>query len=118
MKGLMMGGSGSGRHADIYDFTVEDCLILDINWLRKNDTLFKKNRNSRSSIKWSFYGSVYGVICYEINLGGAFDFIRLHYTFRETESIDYKIYLYKTHPNYPNHSLCRFNLNTRTGIAY
>ncbi len=95
-----MGGSGSGRHADVYDFTVEDSLTLNINWLRRNDSLFAKGISSKWGVRWSRNGVVHSSVGYETNLGGASDYIRLMYTFRKTESIDYQVCLTKTYPNF------------------
>lgn len=96
-----MGGSGSGRHADVYYYTVEDCVTLDINWLRrKNGHLFEPNRWASGNINWSRNGVAYASIGYKASLETGNEHIILHYTFRKSEQIEYRVQLEMTHPNY------------------
>ena len=96
-----MGGSGSGRHADVYDYTVEDCLKLDINWLRRtNSQYFKPNHRASGTIRWFRNDAEYASIGYKANLETGTEHIILDYTFRKTEPIEYRIRLEMTHPNY------------------
>jgi hypothetical protein len=100
-KGDRMGGSGSGRHADVYNYTVEDCLTVDINWMRrKNSHSFIPNHSASGSITWSRNGIETASIGYKAYLETDNEHIIFHYTYQDSEKIEYRVWFEKTYPNY------------------
>jgi len=93
-----MGGSGSGRPWD-YIYTVEDCTTIDINWLKREQP-FKLNHYATGTIRWTRNGVETGSIGYEVRLGQESEYIRIHYTYKKTEDIDYRIPLCRTYPHF------------------
>jgi len=95
-----MGGCGSGRQAYVYDYTVENCLAIDISVLIKRKWMIPGRRTS-GTIGWTTRkGKEAGSIGFETRMDLYPAYIRLHYTWNKTERLDYKVFLTKTHPNY------------------
>ena len=94
-----MGGYGSGRYADTYDFTIEDCLRIDVNWLKRGGYL-KTGCHISSTLHWSQNGRPIGSIGFESRLDLNPPYVRLHYTWDKTEQISYQVHLTRTRPNY------------------
>ena len=93
-----MGGSGSGRREEKYDYTVEDCRSIDSSrWLREG--ILKANMRSVGS--WAWYTDKTlteqrASIGYEIDTESDYGHVRLFYTWRETEKLDYQVRLITT----------------------
>ncbi len=94
-----MGGYGSGRLAETYNYVVEDCLILNIGWLRRHGYL-KKSFDDYKLLFWSQNRERISSIGFNLNIDQNSPYIRLKYTYGKTESIEYRISLIKTYPNY------------------
>ena len=94
-----MGGSGSGRYADTYNYTVEDCLDIDISLMIRRRWL-KHDCNSTGTLRWTRNEEETGSIGYRSRLGFNPAYISLFYTWKKTEEHDYKVFLTKTYPNY------------------
>jgi len=94
-----MGGSGSGRLWD-YIYTVEDCTTIDINWLKRQNNFFKLNHYYTGTIRWTRNGVETGSIGYEIRFEIESEYIRLYYTYKKKEDIDYRIPLCRTYPHF------------------
>ncbi len=63
-----MGGSGSGRYADTYNYTVEDCLDLDISMMIRRKWL-ELGCNSTGALRWTRNEEKTGSIGYKARLG-------------------------------------------------
>ncbi len=85
-----MGGYGSGRQPWAFNFTVEDSLALDVNYLVRN------KRRTSGLLTWSRCGTPTASIWYQLNL--ADEYVRLYYTWRKTEQIDYEVQLVRKLP--------------------
>jgi len=95
-----MGGYGSGRPLwPLRKDTVEDCIAIDISWLKRNHYLHP-GRHTAGSLRWSQGRESAGSIGFEARLDLTPPFIRLHYTINRTEKIDYRVDLATTQPNY------------------
>lgn len=98
-----MGGYGSGRwgwHSK--KDTVEECRSLDANrWMREG--ILRENLHTWGGWNWLNYaGEKTSSIGYEVDTtNSAFPWVRLFYTFtNRNESLDYKIELATTRPNF------------------
>jgi len=94
-----MEGYGSGRRPESYVYTVEDCLFLDIITMIEGKWI-KFGCNSFGMLKWTIDQKEIASVCYEACMASDPVHIRLHYTWRKTEKLDYKVFLTKTFPNY------------------
>ncbi len=94
-----MGGSGSGRYADTYDNTVEECLDMDISMMIRRKWVTPGFR-SYGTLKWTRIGREIGSISHETHMDLDPAYIRLHYTWHKTDNLDYEVFLTKTYPNF------------------
>jgi hypothetical protein len=92
-----MGGYGSGRYAEKYGYTVEDCLIININKMFRQKWI-EPGKWSRGTLKWTRGGRETGSIGYQAMMDVEPPFIRIHYTWRKTENRDYRVNLSTTNP--------------------
>src|SRR5262249_36740722 len=98
-----MGGFGSGRwQAHTKATTVEDCRSLDANrWTREG--ILKAGVHRFGGWFW-YYGEEKeprSSIGYEVNTLDAVPWVRLHYTFTESqEKVDYRVGLLTTNPRF------------------
>ena len=90
-----MGGSGSGKREEKYDYTVEDCRILDATrWMREG--ILRPNIRRLGTWAWYTDKSLTeqrAAIGYEVDTEANHGYVRLHYTWRETEKLDYQVRL-------------------------
>jgi len=86
-----------GRYSTVYGYTVEDCKTLSIEWFIGNRYAIKNYRTS-GTVTFSTNGRPTGSIGYDAHLEIEPSYFCFHYTFRETEPIDYRVYLAKTYP--------------------
>lgn len=95
-----MGGYGSGRRG-FYSKkdTVEDCLAIDINWCIRNGYI-KPDHWNMGALTWSRNGEKTSSISYESRCDMDPPYVRLMYTWRKTDEVDFRVYLTTTSPNY------------------
>lgn len=94
-----MGGYGSGRYPDTYNYTVEDCLTIDINWLKRKGHI-KAGYSSSGILTWSRNGNVTSSLALTTHLDADPPYICLLYTWNKTEKRDYRVFLATTRPYY------------------
>jgi hypothetical protein len=92
-----MGGYGSGRYAEKYDYTVEDCLIININIMVSRKWI-EPGKWSSGTLKWKRGKQETGSIGYESRMDIDSPYMRIHYTWRKAENRDYRVYLTVTYP--------------------
>jgi hypothetical protein len=92
-----MSGSGSGRYAEKYGYTVEDCLTININEMFRQKWI-EPGKRSSGSLKWTRGERETGSIGYESRMDVEPPFIRIHYMWRKAENRDYRVYLTTTYP--------------------
>lgn len=94
-----MGGSGSGRREEVYDYTVEDCRRIDCSrWLREGII----QQNIRRLGTWAWYADEtlkekLASIGYDIDTESENKYVRLFYNWG-TEKVDYQVQLITTRP--------------------
>jgi len=95
-----MGGYGSGRTVwPLKRDVIEDCMIIDIAWMKRNHYIHSDRHNS-GFLDWARGGKRTNSINYEAHLDLESPFIRLHYIIDGTEKIDYQVLLVTSQPNY------------------
>ena len=98
-----MGGFGSGRSSGDGKITVEDCLILNINKLVRDRTLYA-DLHRTGTLTWTnrVTGATISSVGYEVDTSNlSIPWLRLFYTHTGTgEKVDFKIYLQTTEPNF------------------
>jgi hypothetical protein len=98
-----MGGLGSGRIPGFGKTRVEDCLVLNTDFIQQKKR-FGNPINTFGVLTWTLAatGEQIGCVSYELDsLEPSFPWLGLYYTIRRTgESIDYKIRLQATRPNF------------------
>ena len=92
-----MGGYGSGRPSQKFDYTVEDCKVIDIyNVIRPG--FAKPGSGSFGTICWSINEQPTGSIGYSYQLDTLSPHLRLMYTWNKTVTVDYQLPLTHTKP--------------------
>lgn len=98
-----MGGYGSGRIADVYNGTVEECLHLDVNRFVK-EGIIRQSCASSGIITWPRLGKISSSIGYEVQCFIENGYIRLQYTVSslviEDQVINYAVELFTTKPHF------------------
>jgi len=92
-----MGGFGSGRYAEKYGFTVEDCLTININEMFRRKWI-EPGKGLSGTFKWTSGDRETGSIGYESRMDINSPYMRIHYTWRKTENRDYRVNLTTTNP--------------------
>jgi len=94
-----MGGYGSGRQVEKYFCTVEECYGLDINKMVRGKW-FEPRRRTSGTIKWHVGDKEVASIGYEGRMDLSPPYLRLYYTWNQTDHIDYKVCFTTSRPNY------------------
>ncbi len=81
-----MGGYGSGRYAEKYDYTVEDCLIININIMVSRKWI-EPGKWSSGTLKWKRGKQETGCIGYESRMDIDSPYMRIHYTWRKQKTV-------------------------------
>lgn len=92
-----MGGSGSGRQAYKYKYTVEDCLSIDLGRILRGQKIMP-GWQATGTFNLMTNNQEIELLKFEINLRLISPYIRLSYN--PIEKIDYIIFLTSTNPNY------------------
>jgi hypothetical protein len=92
-----MGGTGSGRYAEKYGYTVEDCLVISISVMVRQKWIVP-GKGFSGTLKWTSGDRETGSIGFESRMDVGSLYIRIHYTWKKTENRDYRIHLTITYP--------------------
>ena len=93
-----MGGWGSGRQAYKYEYTVEDCLSIDISIMFRGKNVGPGWRSS-GTLYWTVDGYRLGLISYDTCLSLKSPHMYLHYNWMPNKNSQ-SVFLTSTHPNY------------------
>ena len=82
-----MGGFGSGRNRGKYGYTVEDCLIISMNFMCSRKWI-KPGKWSSGTLRWTRNEKETGSIGFESRMDIDTPYMRIHYTWKKTENRD------------------------------
>lgn len=96
-----MGGTGSGREAEVYSGTVEQSLQIDVNKLVREGAV-RPDCQANGILSWEGFLGQTSSLGYEVQCYGENGHIRLMYTvsslFMESQAVNYAVELYTTKP--------------------